>query len=115
MDNLRQNKVARMLQKELSVYFQRNAGLYGRNAIITTTQVRISPDLSICRVYLSIFIGDNSISREFVLNEIQKSTKKIRYEIGLNIKNQVRVIPEFTYFLDDTLDYVEKIDKLLKQ
>ncbi len=109
-ETTRQRKVSRLLQKELGSYFQRNSTLFG-NKIITVTVVRISPDLSVAKIYLSIFPvkpGEN------ILQIIKEHSGTIRHSLGSQVKNQLRIIPELSFFIDDSLDYIEKIDNLLK-
>lgn len=112
MESTRQKKVARLMQKELGNYFQKESSLLSPGKIITVTIVRISPDLSLAKVYLSIFPSDNT---EGVLHGITKKRKTIRYELGKNVRHQLRAIPELAFFVDDSLDYVDNIDGLLKQ
>ena len=76
------------------------------------TRVRISPDLSICTAYLSIFPSEKG---EELLENIRSNEKTIRYELGRRVRNQLRIIPELRFFLDDSLDYMEHIDELLKK
>lgn len=109
-ETTRQKKVSRLIQKELGNYFQRNSTTYG-NKIITVTVVRISPDLSVARIYLSIFpvkTGEN------ILKDIKSHNNIIRHYLGTQVKNQLRIVPELNFFIDDSLDYIEKIDGLLK-
>jgi len=109
-ETTRQRKVSRLLQKELGSYFQRNSPTFN-NKIITVTVVRISPDLSVAKIYLSIFPvkpGEN------ILQLIREHSGNIRHFLGSQVKHQLRIIPELTFFIDDTLDYIEKIDNLLK-
>lgn len=107
----RQEKVGKLLQKELAELFRREAGMFN-NALITVTKVRISPDLSYAKVFLSIFIpgGDTKV----ILKGIEKQNPQIRFAIGKLIKKQVRIIPEFAFFIDDSLDYIDRIEQLLK-
>jgi ribosome-binding factor A len=110
MDNTRQQKVARLLQKELGEIFL----LYAREMhgiIISVTNVRISPDLSIARIHLSIFPGKQSAE---VLEKINNDQKNIRFDLGKRVKHQLRIIPELFFYLDDSLDYIDHIDQLLK-
>jgi len=79
--------------------------------MISVTQVRVSPDLGVARSYLSLFPSNN---REEVIEEIRKHTKEIRYILGKKVGQQLRHIPELFFYLDDSFDYAEKIDKLLK-
>ena len=111
MTTTRQNKVSRLLQKELGEYLQRTgSGLTG-GKMVTVTVVRISPDLGVARVYLSIFPGDGA---EDALQAISEKTGLFRREMGIRLGNQLRHIPELTFFLDDSLDYIDRIDNLLK-
>ena len=107
MYSKRQNKVSRLLQKELADIFQKE---YSGRAFITVTVVRISPDLSYAKVYLSIMGG---AGKEEVLDNIKTRKKEIRKQLGNRIKNQVRIIPDLEFFIDDSLDYEENIDRLL--
>ncbi len=111
MDTTRQNKIARLIQKELSDIFQKETKAMG-GVLITVSVVRISPDLSVARAYLSIFPSNRS---EEILNNIKTHAKNIRYELGSRVRFQLRIIPELRFFLDDSLDYLEKIDELLKE
>lgn len=114
MDSTRQQKVSRLIQKDLSSIFQlESRGMYA-NAMITVTQVRVSPDLGVARTYLSIFAA-GSIDKKDILDKVKLHTKEIRKSLGLRIGKQVRVIPELEFFLDDSLDYIENIEKLLKK
>lgn len=80
--------------------------------MVSVTRARVSPDLSICTAYLSIFPSEKS---EEILANIKANEKSIRYELGTRVRNQLRVIPELRFFLDDSLDYLEHIDELLKK
>lgn len=108
----RQSKVARLLQKELGDYFQREAGFIAPGKLITVTIVRLSPDLSFARVFLSIF---PNADQDKIMRKIIDATKTIRLELGRKIRNQVRIIPELVFLIDDSMDYFEKIDNLLKK
>ncbi|MCD8029486.1 MAG: 30S ribosome-binding factor RbfA [Bacteroides sp.] len=110
METTRQNKIARLLQKELSDIFLLQAKAIS-GTLVSVSVVRISPDLSIARVYLSIFPPDKS---EEMVKNINENTRSIRYELGTRVRHQLRIIPELKFFVDDSLDYLEKIDSLLK-
>lgn len=112
MESTRQQKVSRLLQKEMGAYFQQHSNELLPGKLITVTKVRVSPDLGVAKVYLSIFPLAND---DNPINNINAIASKIRNSIGKNIKNQLRVVPEFVYFLDDSLDYIENIDNLLKE
>lgn len=110
MESTRQQKVSRLLQREFGDIFQKNAKTLANGKMITVTIVRISPDLGVAKIYLSIFPSDNS---EEILKTINSAKSELRYELGKRVKNQLRVVPELSFFIDDSLDYVEKIDQLL--
>ena len=111
MQETRQNKIARLLQKELSVIFQEQTrSLHG--VMVSVTRVKISPDLSVCTAYLSIFPSEKA---EELIQNITKNEKQIRYELGTRVRFQLRIIPELRFFIDDSLDYIERIDELLKK
>jgi len=80
--------------------------------MVSVTRVRVSPDLSICTAYLSIFPSERS---EELLQNITKNEKQVRYELGTRVRHQLRIIPELRFFIDDSLDYIERIDELLKK
>lgn len=111
MQETRQNRIARLLQKELSLIFQSQTRAM-RGVMISVTRCKVSPDLSICTAYLSIF--PSSKSEEIIAN-IKANEKTIRYELGTRVRNQLRIIPELRFFVDDSLDYIEHIDELLRQ
>ena len=110
MQETRQNKIARLLQKELSLIFQQQTRAT-HGVMISVTRTKISPDLSICTAYLSVFPSEKG---EEILANINANSKQIRYELGTRVRNQMRIIPELRFFIDDSLDYIEHIDELLK-
>jgi ribosome-binding factor A len=110
METTRQQKISRMLQKELGEIFL----LYARElqgTLITVTAVRISPDLGIARIHLSIFPSNKSVE---VLAKVQEDTRAIRFDLGKRVRHQLRIVPELFFHVDDSLDYLENIDNLLK-
>ena len=110
METTRQNKIARLLQKELSeIFLFQTKAMPG--VLVSVSAVRISPDMSIARVYLSVFPSDKS---EEMVKNINNNMKSIRFELGTRVRHQLRIIPELKFFVDDSLDYIEKIDALLK-
>ncbi len=111
MQETRQNKIARLLQKELSSIFQSQTRQM-RGVMVSVTRVRVSPDLSICTAYLSIFPSERG---QELLDNIQQNIKAIRYDLGQRVRHQLRVIPELRFFIDDSLDYIDRIDELLKK
>lgn len=111
METTRQNKIARLIQKELSeIFLLQTKATNG--ILISVCTVRISPDLSVARVYLSVFPSNRS---EEIVKNINANMKSIRYELGTRVRHQLRIIPELRFFVDDSLDYIERIDQLLKK
>ena len=109
METTRQNKISRLLQKELSeIFLLQTKAMHG--TLVSVSAVRISPDMSIARVYLSVFPSEKA---EEMVKNINDNMKSIRYELGTRVRYQLR-IPELKFFVDDSLDYIEKIDSLLK-
>ena len=109
METTRQAKISRLLQKELSELFRRQtAKTHG--TLVSLSAVRISPDLSVARAYLSIFPSERSAE---IIKSINASAKTIRYELAQRVRYQLRKTPELTCFVDDSLDYAENIDRLL--
>lgn len=111
METTRQAKISRLIQKELSEILRlQTAKTHG--IIISVSAVRISPDLSIAKAYLSIF---PSAKAQEILDNLTRNSKTIRYELGQKVRLQLRKIPELAFYLDDSLDYVENIDRLLNK
>ena len=111
MTTTRQLKVSRLLQKELGEYFQRQGPSITEGKMITVTVVRISPDLGLAKVYLSVFPGEKA---KEAIHAISEKSGLVRSELGNKLRNQLRHIPEFAFFLDDSLDYIDRIEDLLK-
>lgn len=111
MEETRQNRIARLLQKELATIFQGLTRMM-HGVLVSVTRVRVSPDLSICTAYLSIFPSEKS---EELIENINTNEKQIRFELGRRVRNQLRIIPELRFYLDDSLDYIDHIDELLKK
>ena len=110
METTRQNKIDRLLQKELSeIFLLQTKAMPG--ILVSVSTVRISTDMSIARVYLSVFPSEKA---EEMVKNINDNMKSIRYELGTRVRHQLRIIPELKFFVDDSLDYIEKIDSLLK-
>ena len=111
MQETRQNRIARLLQKELSLIFQSQTRMM-HGVMVSVTRVKVSPDLSICTAYLSIF---PSARAEELIGNINNNAAQIRYQLGTLERHQLRIIPELKFFIDDSLDYIENIDNLLKK
>ena len=109
MENTRLNRIERLLQKELGDMFIHVSSTF-KGTILSVSEVRISPDLSVAKAYISVFPQNQS---DYVIETLKNSSRSIRYELGKRIKNQVRVIPELIFKRDETLDKLETIDRLL--
>lgn len=113
MQTTRQQKIARLVQKDLSDIFLRYARAI-QGTLISVSEVRVSPDLAVASVYLSIFVQSSGYQTpNTVLQQIVEDTSKIRFELGNLERHQLRIIPELRFFLDETLDKMERIDELL--
>ncbi|MBO7507610.1 MAG: 30S ribosome-binding factor RbfA [Paludibacteraceae bacterium] len=109
MESTRKNKIDRLVQKELGDIFQKFTKSQG-GVLISVTSVSVSADLSVAKVYLSIFPSEKQ--SEF-LEMIQGAQKSIRYDLSQRTRHQLRQVPELHFYLDDSLDYLENIDRLL--
>ena len=109
METTRQAKISRLLQKELSEIFREQTSKM-RGVLVSVSAVRVSPDLSTAKAYLSVFPSDKSAA---MLESINASARTIRYELARKVRFQLRKTPELSFFLDDSLDYLENIDHLL--
>jgi ribosome-binding factor A len=112
MESKRQQKFAGVIQQDLAAIFQREGMNYLPSTLITITKVRVTPDLAIARVFLSFF---NSNNPQQALQHIKLHANEIRYKLGARIKDQVRIIPQLEFFVDDTGEYVERMDKLFEK
>ncbi|QJD95915.1 30S ribosome-binding factor RbfA [Mucilaginibacter robiniae] len=109
MESKRQQKFAGVLQQDLAAIFQREGMSFLPNTLVTITKVRVTPDLAIARVFLSFF---NTANTQQSLQTVKSHASEIRYKLGARIKDQVRVIPQLEFFVDDTNEYVERMDKI---
>jgi ribosome-binding factor A len=113
MDSIRQSKHSKLIQKEIGEIFRKESRNLFEGAMISVTSTRVSPDLSVTKVYISIFAPGKDIKEIFKL--VNTNNKLIRLRLGETIGKQVRIIPNLVFFLDDSLDYAENIENLLKQ
>jgi len=111
MGSIRQNKIARLLQKEIAEIFQYEHGNLFRGKMITVTVVRVAPDMSIARIYLSVYPFKKE---ENYFEYINQHTKYMRNQLGKKVRHQLRIVPELVFFRDDSIDYAGRIDELLK-
>lgn len=111
MESTRQKKVSRLIQKELADIFLRKGNEFAHGKLVSITRVRVSPDLSFAKVYISIFPATN---QDDILHSVQELSSNIRFELGQKVRSQLRIVPDLAFHIDDSLDYIDKIDKLLK-
>jgi len=111
MESTRQKKVSRLIQKELADIFLKRGNEFAHGKLVSITRVRVSPDLSFAKIYISIFPTTN---QEDILHAIQEHSSKIRFDLGQKVRTQLRIVPDIVFHIDDSLDYIDKIDKLLK-
>jgi ribosome-binding factor A len=109
MESKRQQKFAGLLQEELAAVFQKEGAAYLPNTLVTITKVRVSPDLGVAKVYLS-FLNTNNTTLS--VNTVNSHAGEIRYKLGSRIRHQARVVPSLTFFVDDTNQYTEHMDKI---
>lgn len=111
-ESKRQKQVAGLLNEELSDIFRRQGLNVIANGMISISRVKVTPDLLEARVYLSMFqIPDTAA----MLKQVQERSREIKKELSARVGKQLRRMPELQYFLDDTLDYVFKMEELFKQ
>lgn len=110
-ESTRQHKVAKQIQKDISEIFTRETADLFRGVMVTVTNVRMSPDLGYAKVFLSIFPFDRSGE---IMNSVQANEWKIRKLLAGRIRNQLKSVPELSFFLDDSLEYIDNIENLLK-
>lgn len=109
MESKRQQKFSRLIQKELADIFQREVPHLFGSAFISVSMVRVSPDLGLARVYVSVMMAPDS---KALLAEVRENTKTIRHLLAQRIKSQIRIVPELVFFLDDGAEYAASMDKL---
>jgi ribosome-binding factor A len=109
MESKRQQKFAGVIQQDLATIFHREGNSYLPNTMVTITKVRVTPDLAIARIFLSFF---NNTNTQLALQTVKSHASEIRYKLGARIKDQVRIIPQLEFFIDDTNEYVDRMDKI---
>ncbi len=109
MESKRQKQVAKQIQKDLGEIFQRDMKQILDGAFVTITDVKVSPDLAIAKVYLSFLLTKD---KEGVLAIIRENTKQIRHLLGDRVRHQLRIVPSLQFYVDDTAEYAQKIDAL---
>jgi len=108
----RQKQVARMLEEELNEIFRKKGWNIIGKGMLSISRVKVTPDLAEAKIYLSMFQIDD---KDALLEKIERNGWEVRKELGARIKNNVRKIPELTFFDDDTLEYVSKIEEVLER
>ncbi len=111
-ESKRQKQVGQLVQQELSDIFLREGLNIVKGGMVSISKVRITPDLYEAKVYLSLFQVPEP---DAFLKEVQIRYKEIRNQLGIRVKNQLRIVPKLTFFIDDTLDYVFKMEELFKK
>ena len=112
METTRQQKIARQIQRDIADIFQKEAATIVRGVMVTVTTVRVSPDFGYAKIYVSVFPFDKG---ESVLAALKSNNWMIRRALGQRIRFQLKVVPELEFFIDDSLEYIENIDNLLKE
>ena len=111
MDSTRQQKIARQIQRDIAEILQKELADTLRGTLVTVTTVRVSPDLAYAKLYISIFPFERSAA---ILETIKEKSWYVRKLLGARIRNQLKIVPELEFFIDDSLEYIENIDNLLK-
>lgn len=112
METTRQHKVAKQVQKDISEILIKEAAGLVKGTMTTVTSVRMTPDLGMARVHISVFPFEQS---ERVMEAVEKNAWLIRKSLGERVRHQFRTVPELTFFLDDSLEYIDNLDKLIKE
>lgn len=112
MENTRQQKVAKQIQKDIADIFRKEAAHLVQGLLVTVTTVRVSPDFGYAKIYVSVFPFERHAD---LLRTLGENTWLLRRELGRRIRNQLKNIPELQFFLDDSLEYIEQIDEALKR
>lgn len=111
METTRQKKIARLLERDFGEIFQRLGKNHFPGAMLSVTKVRVTPDLGIARVYVSMFPVDD---KNQMIDWVRDNSAAIRNDLAQRVRHQLRIVPELEFYVDDTLDYQENIDRLLR-
>lgn len=111
MESTRLQKIQRLIQKDLSEIFREDTAKMN-GVLVSVSNVRVSPDLSIARVHLSVFPSERA---KEIIDSVNQNVKTIRFALAQRVRNQLRKTPELVFYIDDSLDYIEHIDELLKK
>lgn len=111
-ETTRQQKVGRQIQKDISDILLKEGRHLVQGTMVSVSKVRVSPDLTFAKIYLSVFPFDKG---EAILKAMKESAGMLRFELGKRVKNQLRTVPEIAFAIDDSLEYVDRIEKLIKE
>ncbi|MDA3906223.1 MAG: 30S ribosome-binding factor RbfA [Bacteroidales bacterium] len=112
MESQRQQKISRLLQKDMGDILQKDMSNLGLGAMLTVTKVSVTSDLAFAKVYVSLLAADDHAK---VIANLNKHSKEVRYILGQRVRNQLRIIPTLRFFEDDSLDYLQNIERILKK
>ena len=112
METTRQQKIAKQIQKDVAEIFQKEGAAVVRGSLVTVTAVRVSPDFGYAKIYVSVFPFDRSTA---VMAVLDKQNWLLRRSLGQRVHNQLKTVPEIQFFLDDSLEYIDNIDQLLRE
>ena len=112
METTRQQKIAKQIQKDVAEIFQKEGEGIVRGSLVTVTAVRVSPDFGYAKIYVSVFPFDRSTA---VMAALDKQNWLLRRSLGQRVHNQLKTVPEIQFFLDDSLEYIDNIDQLLRE
>ena len=112
MENTRQQKIAKQIQKDVAEIFQKEGAAIVRGMLVTVTAVRVSPDFGYAKIYVSVFPFERS--GELMLS-LEENLRVVRGALGQRLRNQLKSIPEIQFFLDDSLEYIDQIDRALNR
>lgn len=112
MENTRQQKIAKQIQKDIAEIFQKEGRELVRGLLVTVTAVRVSPDFAYARIYVSVFPFDKGAA---LIETLGRENWFIRRELGRRVRNQLKSVPEIQFFLDDSLEYIEQIERAIKE
>lgn len=111
METKRQKQIAELIKRQISmILLQEGSYIYGNSVLVTVTQVKLTPDFNIAKIYLSIF---NTENKQEVILELQEANTRLRHNLASKMKHQMRRIPDLQYYIDDTIDEMYHVDQLL--
>lgn len=111
-ESTRQLKVAKEIQKDMAEIIRSKGMAAFQGALVSVSGVKISPDLSVSKIYVSVFPSEKA---QTVMSILEENSRALRGELGSKVGKQLRIVPEITFYLDSSLDYVEHIEELLKK